>query len=120
LPYSPVAAFRGKVGESAMLEIRRRPDAEPQRLAVPVVPIRPVVAFPAATAASARVIERNGLRIGYVHVWSLHESGGLKAALARLEPDKQSTRASRPGTARTDGRLPAEDGARPVPGRSIL
>ncbi len=85
-PYSPIAAFRGKVDTTVELAIRRHADAEPQRLNVLVVPIRPGLAFAQATAASARVIERDNVRIGYVHVWSSHESSAMRAALSKLEP----------------------------------
>ena len=71
--YSPIAAFRGKIGTTAELTIRRHRDAEPQRLQVAVVPIRPTKAFSEATAASARIIERNGSRIGYAHIWASTE-----------------------------------------------
>jgi carboxyl-terminal processing protease len=84
-PYSPIAAFRGKIGSSSALAIRRAADAEPQRIDVAVVPVRPVAAFSAATAASARVIERDGRRIGYIHVWASRESDTFKNALAKLE-----------------------------------
>ena len=84
-PYSPIAAFLGKIGATAALKTRREASAEPQRLEVPVVPIRPTAAFAAATAASARIIERDGSRIGYVHVWASHESASFKGALAKFE-----------------------------------
>jgi carboxyl-terminal processing protease len=86
MPYSPIAVFRGKVDTTAELEIRRDANAALQRLDVPVVPIRPILAFAAATTASARVIEQDGRRIGYVHIWSSNESNTFKAALASLEP----------------------------------
>jgi carboxyl-terminal processing protease len=86
MPYSPVAAFRGKIGTTVELTIRREAGAQPQRLRVPVIPIRPIRAFSEATEASARIIERNGRRIGYVHIWSSAESNSFKTALSKLEP----------------------------------
>jgi carboxyl-terminal processing protease len=68
------------------LKIRRHLDAEPQSLQVLVVPIRPTKAFSEATEASARIIEQDGRRIGYAHIWASHEATGFKNALARLEP----------------------------------
>lgn len=85
-PYSPIAAFRGKIGATVELEIRRRSDAAPRRLQVSVNPTRPTAAFAVATEASARIIEREGRRIGYVHIWSSNESTAFKNALAKLEP----------------------------------
>jgi carboxyl-terminal processing protease len=86
MPYSPIAAFRGKIGAAVELEIRRRSDAAPWRLQVSVNPIRPTAAFAAATEVSARIIEREDRRVGYVHIWSSNESNAFKAALAKLEP----------------------------------
>jgi carboxyl-terminal processing protease len=83
-PYSPIAAFRDKIGHSVDIALRRKSGAEPLHLRVPVVAITPGKAFSMATAASARVIEANGKRIGYVHVWSTHDSGGLRTALEAL------------------------------------
>ena len=75
--YSPIASFSGRVGETVALEIRRDSLAPAQIVSVPVIPIRPTAAFSASTRASARVIERNGLRIGYVHLWSINEFAQL-------------------------------------------
>ncbi len=86
MPYSPVAAFRGKIGTTVELKIRRDLNAGLQSLEVSVIPIRPTSAFAAATAASARIIEQNGSRIGYVHIWSSNEANTFKAALAKFEP----------------------------------
>ena len=97
MPYSAVAAFRNKIGTTVELEIRRHSTAEPERLQVPVVPIQPTLAFSAATEASARVIERNGARIGYVHIWAVHESSSLQSSLAKL-----------------NGRNPSKDAAKPI------
>jgi carboxyl-terminal processing protease len=83
-PYSPINAFRGKIGTTAELLIRRTASAEPERLTAPIIPIRPVKAFSDATEASARVLERNGRRIGYIHVWALAESISFETALSEL------------------------------------
>jgi carboxyl-terminal processing protease len=85
LRYTPIAVFRGRIGATADIAIRRYPETDPQHLMVSVVPIRPTTAFSAATEASARVIERNGSRVGYVHIWASSESVSLKNALAKLE-----------------------------------
>jgi carboxyl-terminal processing protease len=86
LLYRPIAAFRGKIGATVELAIRRHPQAAPQRVDVTVIPTRPTSAFAAATLASVRVIERDDTRIGYIHVWASNESSTFKAALAKLEP----------------------------------
>jgi carboxyl-terminal processing protease len=84
-PYSPIAAFRGKIGTVAALQVRRARDAEPERYDVPVVPVVPSAAFSAAAKASARVIEKNGRRIGYIHLWSVNESRTFRTALGALD-----------------------------------
>jgi carboxyl-terminal processing protease len=88
LPYTPIAVFRGRIGATVELAVRRISGADPQRLDVSVVPIRPTTAFSAATKASARVVERNGSRIGYVHIWASSESNTLKNALTELNVPK--------------------------------
>ena len=85
-PYSRVEAFDGKIGTSAEVAIRRTATAEPERLSINVTPIRPVQAFADATEASARIIERNDSRIGYVHVWALAEAASFKEALRKFDP----------------------------------
>jgi carboxyl-terminal processing protease len=80
-PYSPIESFQGKIGKPAELLIRRAANAEPEPLTATAVPIRPMVAFSDATEASARVIERNGNHIGYIHVWELAESSSFGNAL---------------------------------------
>lgn len=86
-PYSQIAPFRGKLGHTVDLEFRRVRDGQPQTRAVAVIPIVPSVAFSDATRASARVIERDGRRIGYIRVWAITESRSFRTALAALNPE---------------------------------
>jgi carboxyl-terminal processing protease len=86
--YTPIAVFRDKVGQTVELGVRRSPNADLEQLKVPVAWIKPKQAFSTATQASARVIERDGMRIGYIHVRSLHESFSFRGALLKLDPDK--------------------------------
>jgi carboxyl-terminal processing protease len=101
-PYSPIAAFREKIGRTVALTVRRHAESEPERLEIVVVPLRPTAAFSAATMASARVIEANGQRAGYVHIWASHDATSLGAALARIEPDNL---AKAPGSSVAPGPL---------------
>jgi carboxyl-terminal processing protease len=69
-PFQPVESFRGKVGASVKLSLRRERGG-----AVSVVELRPDriepgKAFGTAMREGARLIEANGKRIGYIHVWS--------------------------------------------------
>jgi carboxyl-terminal processing protease len=86
-PYHPVGSFRGKAGNSIAVAIRRAKDAPTETLQIQVMTIAPLHAFREATRASARVIERDGKRIGYVHVWASvgeESSRALQDALARI------------------------------------
>jgi carboxyl-terminal processing protease len=69
-PHHPIRSFRGKVGRPVAVTVRRTRDRRPETLAVQVMSTAPLHAFREATRASARVIERDGRRIGYVHVWA--------------------------------------------------
>jgi carboxyl-terminal processing protease len=69
--FRPVASFRGKVGVPVMLSIRRDYGEPPTALSVTPAEIHPNAMFLRGLQASARVIlAANGVRIGYVHVWS--------------------------------------------------
>lgn len=86
-PFHAIRSFRGKVGHEVAVSVRRAQDAPPETLRIKVMSIAPLHAFREATRASARVIERDGRRIGYVHVWaSVGEESGhaLQAALSSL------------------------------------
>ncbi|WP_083566968.1 S41 family peptidase [Hyphomicrobium sp. CS1GBMeth3] len=69
-PFEPVVSFRDKVGSHVKIAIRRERNgpltnvvAHPQR-------IEPGKAFRSAMRDSARIIEANGKRLAYIHVWS--------------------------------------------------
>jgi carboxyl-terminal processing protease len=66
--FRPVGSFTGKVGEQVVLALRRFGTV----LQVTVTPadIEPNSMFLNGMEASAHVIQANGRRIGYVHVWS--------------------------------------------------
>lgn len=67
-PFEPVRSFRDKVGRQVVLTLRRAGTA----LRTPVTPVdlEPNRMFLEGMGASARVLQANGRRIGYVHVWS--------------------------------------------------
>ncbi|MBX9592090.1 MAG: PDZ domain-containing protein [Hyphomonadaceae bacterium] len=86
-PYHPVRSFRGRVGHDVAVSVRRTPGGPAETFPIRVMSIAPLHAFREATRASVRVIEREGRRIGYVHVWaSVGEESGkaLQGALSRL------------------------------------
>lgn len=69
-PYQPIGSFRDKAGQGVTLRIRHRSDDPIETLTVIPQIIRPNEAFLEAMAHSARVIDKNGVRIGYIHIWS--------------------------------------------------
>lgn len=68
--FEPVGSFRGKEGEAVALAIRRDANGPVTTIAVRPQRIKPDDAFESAMRDSARIIEANGRRIGYIHVWS--------------------------------------------------
>jgi len=65
--FEPIGSFRGKVGKSVILQVNRGASV----LQIPVTPVdlEPTKMFLRGLESSARIIESNGRRIGYVHVW---------------------------------------------------
>ena len=70
-PYHEIESFRGKVGRTVDLQLRRRPDAAPLAVQVSVQSLRPLPTFEQAIEASATVITRDDRRIGYIRLWTL-------------------------------------------------
>jgi carboxyl-terminal processing protease len=96
--FHPIRSFRGRIGQEAAIAIRRSRDGPIEVLRVDVVRIAPLRLFNDATLASARVIERDGRRIGYVHVWASfgdQSTQSLKAALAKLNVEGGVARAAK-------------------------
>ena len=69
-PFEQVGSFRGKVGDPVVLKVRREADGPEMDITVRPKRIEPGDAFEEAVTNSARIIEANGKRIGYVRVWS--------------------------------------------------
>jgi carboxyl-terminal processing protease len=87
LPFRPVASFRGKVGDLVTLSIRRDPGEPSMALSVTPAAIHPNAMFLRGLQASARVVAAaNGVRVGYVHVWS-YAGGAYQRALEDLIAD---------------------------------
>jgi carboxyl-terminal processing protease len=95
-PYHPIRSFRGKVGHEIAVAVRRTEGGAIDTLRIKVMSIAPLHAFREATGASARVIERGGRRIGYVHVWASvgdESSTALQNALSSLGINERTSRA---------------------------
>ncbi|NJO24229.1 MAG: hypothetical protein HC868_16570 [Sphingomonadales bacterium] len=86
-PYHPIRSFRGKVGHEVAVSVRRTEGGAIEKLRIKVMAIAPLHAFREATRASVRVIDREGRRIAYVHVWASvgeESSRALQDALSSL------------------------------------
>ncbi len=94
-PYHPIRSFRGKVGHEVAVAVRRTEGGAIETVRIKVMSIAPLHAFREATGASARVIDRDGRRIGYVRVWaSVGEESGtaLQNALSSLGINERPSR----------------------------
>lgn len=69
-PFQPIGSFAGKVGKAVQLRIRRAADAEP--VSVPVTPklLDTTTMFLDAMKASVQIVEHDGVKVGYVHIWN--------------------------------------------------
>jgi len=93
-PYHPLRSFTAKVNQEVTLQVRRSLERPPHDVVVVPEQIKPNEAFLKAMQESARIINVEGVQIGYIHVWSYagaqyqrlleHEifSGALKEAEA--------------------------------------
>src|SRR5262249_3660356 len=70
MPFEQVGSFAGKTSRKVHLAIRREARGSP--LTVDVVPeaLKPNEAYLAAMRNGARFIEKDGHKLGYVHIWS--------------------------------------------------
>ena len=83
-PYHEIASFKDKLGKTVEIQLRRRPGADLTSVKVQVESVKPLPMFEKAIADSARIIERDGRKIGYIHLWTLaapHSMGAVAEAL---------------------------------------
>jgi C-terminal processing protease CtpA/Prc len=69
-PFHPIDSFTTNVGKDVTLTIRRRVDSPTEAVVVVPERIKPNEAFLKAMEASARLIDTESAKIGYIHVWS--------------------------------------------------
>jgi carboxyl-terminal processing protease len=69
-PFEPIASFAGKAGETVEFQIVRQQDASPQAIAIVPQNFNPATMFLDAMKDSVEIIERDGQKIGYIHIWS--------------------------------------------------
>jgi C-terminal processing protease CtpA/Prc len=85
LPYHEIASFRGKVGRTVEVRLRRRAGADPMTVKANVELVKPLPMFEKAIADSASITERDGRKIGYIRIWTLaarNSMGAVAEALA--------------------------------------
>jgi len=69
-PYLPIASLRSHIGEDVVFKIRRKQMDEPFTILMQPVLVNPKQEMLEAQKSSARIIERNKTRIGYIHIYS--------------------------------------------------
>ncbi|MBD2018731.1 PDZ domain-containing protein, partial [Leptolyngbya sp. FACHB-36] len=70
-PFQPITSFANKAGQRVNLQVQRTANpASVQTIAVTPQVLDPAAMFLDAMKASAQIIERDGKKIGYVHIWS--------------------------------------------------
>jgi carboxyl-terminal processing protease len=69
-PYHPLRSFATKIGRNVTLMIRRHADGPTEEVVVAPARIKPNEAFLQAMEESVRIIDADGMKIGYIHVWS--------------------------------------------------
>ena len=89
-PYTPIIAFEGKVGRRVNLEVRRAAGAVPLAIPVPVERLEPRDVFLDAIRSSARIIEQDGRRIGYLRLWAFAFSGVEDLVIELLDSEPLS------------------------------
>lgn len=67
-PYGEILSFRGR--ETVLFRTRSQADGPEQKRRVQVIDIDPALAFSQIIQNSARIIEKDGKKIGYVQMWS--------------------------------------------------
>jgi len=69
-PYQPIQSFVDKVGKEVKLSIARSRGAKGIDLIVIPQKLDPTQMFLEAMRSSVEIIERDGKKIGYIHIWS--------------------------------------------------
>ncbi|MBN8945325.1 MAG: PDZ domain-containing protein [Rhizobiales bacterium] len=82
-PFHEIASFRPRVDQFVGVQLRRTAQGEPLTIAVPVIAVRPAAMLRGAIRSSARIVERDGRRLGYVRIWS-YAVPGVHRLLAEL------------------------------------
>jgi carboxyl-terminal processing protease len=68
-PFHPIDSFKNKAGQKVTMSIERSPGNQQNIIVTPKL-LDGTTMFLDAQAASTQIIEREGKKIGYVHIWS--------------------------------------------------
>jgi C-terminal processing protease CtpA/Prc len=80
-PFAEVGSFEGKAGKTVHMEVRRAAATPAIVIPVKVERLQPERTFLKAISDSIRIVERDGHRIGIVHLWT-YTSDGVADILA--------------------------------------
>ena len=68
--FSPIKSFTGKGNQEVEIQIQRQSDSSPITIALVPKVFNPATMFLDVMKASVEVIEKEGKKIGYIHIWS--------------------------------------------------
>jgi carboxyl-terminal processing protease len=83
-PYDEIGSFKDKIGRTATIELRRKPDAAPVTVDATVERLKPLPSFERAIEQSATIIEHDGRKIGYVRLWTLAAPDAMEIVAREL------------------------------------
>jgi C-terminal processing protease CtpA/Prc len=77
-PYDDIASFSDKAGKEVEVSLRRREGETPFAVKLTVERTKPLPSFERAIRESVKIVERDGRKIGYVHIWTLSTQDGMR------------------------------------------
>jgi carboxyl-terminal processing protease len=69
-PFQPVKSFRGRIGRPTRMRVQQAGDPSDRELTLVPEALSPRALFLRALRTSAHIVERNGARLAYAHLWS--------------------------------------------------
>ena len=69
-PFHPIRSFADKLQKTVQLKIKRGVSADPEIVSVKPILLDPTSMFLDAMKASVAVVDRNNVKVGYIHLWS--------------------------------------------------
>lgn len=78
-PFHSVASFRGKAGMEVSILLQRAGETKPRTVMVTPVRQDALGVFLDATKRSAQILSVEGMRIGYIHLWTMSNPAFLDA-----------------------------------------